>query len=60
VVDGAVVDQVVLTAERPDGELTLTTGPAQLVELQSDRVFSPGWHTPGDPRVLSFMLDSPT
>lgn len=59
IIDGEIVDRVTLTAEGPLGCLTVTTEGARVVHVQSDRVFSPGWDGADDPRVLSFMLESP-
>lgn len=61
IVDGEVVGLVALTGEQAEGRLEVTTAGMQLVHIQSDRVFSPGWGAADDPRVLSFMLrTSPT
>ncbi len=50
---------VTLSRDQPGATLELTGRPGQLVELQSDRVFSPCWAGGTDPRVLSFTLDEP-
>lgn len=59
VADGVVGGSVTLTAERPEATVELTGRVGQLVELQSDRVFSPCWDGGGDPRLLSFTVDEP-
>jgi len=60
VVAGAEVGgSVTLTAQQPQATLELTGRPGQLVELQSDRVFSPCWDGGSDPRLLSFTLVEP-
>jgi SAM-dependent methyltransferase len=59
VAGGKVAGSVGLTAERPDGVLELTGRPGQVVELQSDRVFSPCWQGESDARLLSFTIDEP-
>ena len=52
--------EVTLTKDQSVATISFaTTAPAQLVELQSDRVFSPGWDGGGDARVLSFAIDVP-
>lgn len=48
-----------LTPERPETTIELQGRPGQLVELQSDRVFSPAWRGEPDPRLLSFTIDDP-
>lgn len=58
-VDDVVVDRVALTRDRPSGLLRVRTGGAGVVELHSDRAFSPSWTGSGDTRVLSFQLDLP-
>ena len=61
VVAGAAVGgAVTLTAEQPEATLELTGRSGQVVQLQSDRVFSPCWEGGGDDRVLSFTLDEPS
>ncbi|MEJ7583337.1 MAG: hypothetical protein WKF43_04455 [Acidimicrobiales bacterium] len=60
VTDGALIDQVTLTAKRPTAEVVVPARAGQLVELQSDRVFSPCWSGGSDSRVLSFSVDAPT
>lgn len=59
VAGGTVGGTVVLTGDGPHATLELTGRPGQLVELQSDRVFSPCWTGGSDARVLSFTLDQP-
>lgn len=56
---GKVAGSVVLTAEQGQGVLEVSGRPGQLVELHSDRVFSPSWDGEPDPRVLSFTIDDP-
>jgi hypothetical protein len=60
VTGSAVGELVTLTQERPSATLTLTGASGQLVELHSDRVFSPCWDGGDDPRLLSFTVDEPT
>ena len=61
VVAGATVGgAVTLTHEQPRATLDLTGRSGQLVELQSDRVFSPCWHGDTDDRLLSFTVDEPS
>lgn len=59
VAGGKVAGSVALTAERGEGVLELTGRPGQLVELHSDRVFSPCWDGASDARLLSFTVDEP-
>lgn len=59
VAGGTVGGSVTLTAAQPTATLELSGRPGQLVELHSDRVFSPCWDGGDDPRVLSFTLDEP-
>jgi hypothetical protein len=59
VVGDAVVQQVELTGRRPAAQVVLNVASRTLVELQSDRVFSPAWTGGNDPRVLSFTIDEP-
>lgn len=59
VAGGQVAGSVALTESRARATLELSGRPGQIVELQSDRVFSPGWHGGGDPRLLSFTIDQP-
>lgn len=59
VAGGKVAGSVGLTVDRPDGVLELSGRPGQLVELHSDRVFSPCWHGENDDRLLSFTIDEP-
>lgn len=60
VVAGTVVGgSAALTPERPEATIELQGRPGQLVELQSDRVFSPAWRGEPDPRLLSFTIDDP-
>ncbi|CAN5581543.1 hypothetical protein BH24ACT4_BH24ACT4_09990 [soil metagenome] len=60
VAGGVVGGSVTLTRDEPRATVDLTGRPGQLVELQSDRVFSPCWDGGSDPRLLSFTLDEPT
>jgi len=48
-----------LTARRPRATIEVTGRPGQVVELQSDRCFSPAWDGGGDARLLSFTLAVP-
>jgi SAM-dependent methyltransferase len=58
VVAGATVGGAAhLSAAAPTATLELSGRAGQLVELQSDRVFSPCWEGATDPRLLSFTLD---
>ncbi len=59
VVEGTVVGRAALRADRPSVDLAVAAGAGQLIELQSDRVFSPCWTGATDPRVLSFTVDAP-
>jgi SAM-dependent methyltransferase len=59
VAGGKVAGSVALTAERAEGVLELTGRPGQIVELHSDRVFSPAWTGEPDARLLSFTIDEP-
>ncbi len=59
VAGGTVGGAVTLTRERPQATVDLTGRAGQLVELQSDRGFSPCWSGGGDARLLSFTLDEP-
>lgn len=59
VVDGAVVDQARLTARDPFAVLTVDGGEGRLVELHSDRGFSPCWTGGADSRLLSFTIAEP-
>ncbi len=56
--DGGLVGSVTLTVESPGASLDLDAASNSLVELQSDRVYSPSWHGGGDTRVLAFTLDA--
>ncbi|MGI8939065.1 MAG: class I SAM-dependent methyltransferase [Iamia sp.] len=60
VAGGVVGGSVTLTRDEPRATVDLTGRPGQLVELHSDRVFSPCWDGGSDPRLLSFTLDEPT
>lgn len=60
VAGGRVAGSVALTADRGQGVLELTGRPGQVVELQSDRVFSPAWDGENDARLLSFTIDEPS
>jgi SAM-dependent methyltransferase len=53
---GAVRASRTLTHDQPGGTLTVPGDPGQLIELQSDRVFSPCWDGGQDARMLSFWL----
>jgi len=59
VADDKVVQRVTLTAREPSAEITVVAEAGQLLDLQSDRVFSPCWSGGSDSRVLSFTLDCP-
>lgn len=52
-----VVGEVELKGRDPRGTLKLPAMSSQVVELQSDRAFSPLWSGGQDERLLSFMLD---
>ncbi|HEV7723068.1 MAG TPA: class I SAM-dependent methyltransferase [Iamia sp.] len=56
---GKVAGSVALTAERGQGVLELSGRPGQVLELQSDRVFSPAWDGASDARLLSYTIDEP-
>ncbi len=60
VAGGKVAGSVTLTDERPEGVLELTGRAGQIVELHSDRVFSPCWTGESDARILSFTIDEPS
>lgn len=45
-----------LTARRSRTTIEVTGRPGQIVELQSDRSFSPAWDGGADPRLLSFTI----
>jgi SAM-dependent methyltransferase len=55
--EGQLLASATLAVESPHASLDLTA-PNSLIELQSDRVFSPSWHGGGDTRVLAFTLDA--
>lgn len=59
VVDDRVVQRARLTAVAAQVDVAVEVMPGQIVELQSDRVFSPCWDGGADPRVLSFTVDAP-
>ena len=59
VAGGKVAGSVALTAERSDGVVELSGRAGQIVELHSDRVFSPCWEGASDARLLSFTIDEP-
>lgn len=54
-----VAGSVRLTGARPEATLDLTGRSGQIVQLHSDRVFSPCWDGAPDSRLLSFTLDEP-
>ncbi len=56
-VDGEITAAETLSWSSPGAQLAVTVGDDAVVELQSDRAFSPGWDGAGDRRVLSFMVD---
>lgn len=58
-VDGRVSQRVELSGQSPSTEVVMDLGRRTLVELQSDRVFSPAWEGVDDTRVLSFTVDDP-
>jgi SAM-dependent methyltransferase len=53
---GEVHDSKALTYDQPEATFTVTGHPGQVIELQSNRVFSPCWQGGHDSRVLSFRL----
>lgn len=57
VAGGAVAGSVTLTADAPRATLEVSGRAGQLIELHSDRVFSPCWDGHDDARLLSFTLD---
>ncbi len=59
VAGGRVTGAVRLTADQAEVTLELSGRVGQLVELHSDRVFSPAWDGADDARLLSFTLDEP-
>ncbi|MCU1454504.1 MAG: cap guanine-N2 methyltransferase family protein [Acidimicrobiales bacterium] len=58
-VDDRVVQQVELSARSSAAELVLDVPAHSVVELQSDRAFSPSWRGEPDARVLSFRIAAP-
>ncbi len=58
-VDGDVVQRAELSGRGPSVDIDVDVAPHSLVELHSDRVFSPAWQGIGDPRLLSFTVDDP-
>lgn len=59
VAGGKVAGSVTLTDSRGQGTLEVSGRAGQVVELHSDRVFSPSWDGENDPRILSFTITEP-
>ena len=58
-VDGRVVQRAELSSRSSSADLVVEVPAHTLVELHSDRVFSPAWQGGDDARVLSFTVDDP-
>lgn len=56
--EGRVVGEAVLSGRRPEASLEVPEGAGRILELHSDRAFSPAWSGAGDTRLLSFMVEA--